>query len=230
MAEIGYGYGSEWHLMRFMARHRKLLEKAIRESIGNVKKEDVFEWYDFLFGEKGIASDSELKGLSFLENSKNLDGYVSGWKTKQSWDAVFKLDDVIYLVEAKAHIDELSDNKPHGGESTEEIKGFICKNLEKLNISINEDECLGKYYQLANRLATAAFLKNNGIDSRCIYIYFINGYEKPNEIKNASAEMFIDEINQEKDVLGLEGDHLEDLLYHVFIDAKTGTIYNPEHQ
>lgn len=230
MAEIGYGYGSEWHLMRFMARHRKLLEKAIRESIGNVKKEDVFEWYDFLFGEKGIASDSELKGLSFLENRKNLDGYVSGWKTKQSWDAVFKLDDVIYLVEAKAHIDELSDNKPHGGESTEEIKGFICKNLEKLNISINEDECLGKYYQLANRLATAAFLKNNGIDSRCIYIYFINGYEKPNEIKNASAEMFIDEINQEKDVLGLEGDHLEDLLYHVFIDAKTGTIYNPEHQ
>lgn len=230
MAEIGYGYGSEWHLMRFMARHRKLLEKAIRESIGNVKKEGVFEWYDFLFGEKGIASDSELKGLSFLENRKNLDGYVSGWKTKQSWDAVFKLDDVIYLVEAKAHIDELSDNKPHGGESTEEIKAFICKNLEKLNISINEDECLGKYYQLANRLATAAFLKNNGIDSRCIYIYFINGYEKPNEIKNASAEMFIDEINQEKDVLGLEGDHLEDLLYHVFIDAKTGEIINPKHQ
>ena len=36
MAEIGYGYGSEWHLMRFMARHRKLLEKAIRESIGDV--------------------------------------------------------------------------------------------------------------------------------------------------------------------------------------------------
>ncbi len=230
MAEIGFGYGSEWHLMRFMARHRNLLEKAIRESIGNVKKEDVFEWYDFLFGEKGIASDSELKGLSFLENRKNLDGYVSGWKTKQSWDAVFKLNDVIYLVEAKAHIDELSDNKPHGGESTEEIKDFICKNLEKLNISINEDECLGNYYQLANRLATAAFLKNNGIDSRCIYIYFINGYEKPNEIKNASAEMFIDEINNEKAVLGLKGGHLEDLLQHVFIDAKTGEIINPKHQ
>ena len=45
MAEIGYGYGSEWHLMRFMARHRKLLEEAIRKSIGGLNEESVFDWF-----------------------------------------------------------------------------------------------------------------------------------------------------------------------------------------
>ena len=229
MAEIGYGYGSEWHLMRFMARHRNLLEKAIRESIGNVKDVEAFDWFDFKFGGSGITSDNELKGLSFLGESQSIKGYIkSDW---QSWDAIFKLEDSFYLVEAKAHIEEMrSDCSSDEIKSQEKIKDYICNNLNGLGISINRDMCLVNYYQLANRLATAAFLKNNGIDARCIYIYFMNGYEKPNDFKNASAEMFIDEINKEKAFLGLEGEHLEDLLYHVFIDAKTGEIYNPKHQ
>ena len=229
MAEIGYGYGSEWHLMRFMARHRKLLEKAIRESIGNVKEIETFDWFDFKFGSSGITSDNELKGLSFLEESKSIKGYIkSDW---QSWDAIFKLDDTYYLVEAKAHIEEMRGScSSDEAKSQEKIKDYICNNLDSLGISIDRDMCLADYYQLANRLATTAFLRNNGIDARCIYIYFINGYEKPNDFKNASAEMFIDEINNEKAVLGLEGEPIENLLYHVFIDAKTGEIFNPKHQ
>lgn len=99
----------------------------------------------------------------------------------------------------------------------------------KQGISIDRDRCLVDYYQLANRLATAAFLRNNGIEARCLYIYFLNGYEKPNDIKNASLEMFVDEINKEKAALGLKGEHLDDLLFHVFLDAKTGEIINPKH-
>ena len=229
MAEIGYGYGSEWHLMRFMARHRKLLEKAIRDSIGDVKEGEAFDWFDFKFSCSGITSDNEIKGLSFLDDGQSIKGYIkSDW---QSWDAIFRLEDTFYLVEAKAHIEEMrGDCSSDEAKSQEKIKDYICNNLGRLGISIDRDMCLVNYYQLANRLATAAFLKNNGIDARCIYIYFINGYEKPNEIKNASAEMFIDEINNEQAVLGLKGGHLEDLLHHVFIDAKTGEIINPKHQ
>ena len=47
MAEIGYGYGSEWHLMRFMARHRKCLERAICEKLDD--EESKFVWLDFDF-------------------------------------------------------------------------------------------------------------------------------------------------------------------------------------
>lgn len=228
MAEIGYGYGSEWHLMRFMARHRNHLEDAIRAAIGN--NTGSFYWYDFGFGGTGIATDKERKGLSFLDNPSSLVGYIKGWNTSQSWDAVFQLNGFFYLVEAKAHIAEMSNDGNNGGSSKREIKKFISENLAKQNISINKDHCLGKYYQLANRLATAAFLKNNGINARCLYIYFINGYEKPNDIKNATVEMFVDEINKEKAVLGLEGENLQDLLFHVFIDAKSRYfIINPNH-
>ena len=229
MAEIGYGYGSEWHLMRFMARHRKLLEEAIRKSIGGLNEERVFDWYDFKFGGSGITSDNELKGLSFLDDIQSIKGYIkSDW---QSWDAIFKLDDTFYLVEAKAHIEEMMGScSSDEAKSKEKIKDYIFDNLVKQGISIDRERCLVDYYQLANRLATAAFLRNNGIEARCLYIYFLNGYEKPNDIKNASAEMFNDEINKEKAALDLKGKQLDDLLFQVFIDAKTGEIVKPNLQ
>ena len=34
MAKMGIGYGSEYQLLRYMGRHRKLLNKKILESIG----------------------------------------------------------------------------------------------------------------------------------------------------------------------------------------------------
>lgn len=115
-------------------------------------------------------------------------------------------------------------------KSKEKIKDYIFDNLVKQGISIDRERCLVDYYQLANRLATAAFLRNNGIEARCLYIYFLNGYEKPNDIKNASAEMFNDEINKEKAALDLKGKQLDDLLFQVFIDAKTGEIVKPNLQ
>lgn len=35
MAQIGYGYGSEFQLLRFLGHHRNLLEEAIRKVIGD---------------------------------------------------------------------------------------------------------------------------------------------------------------------------------------------------
>ena len=204
MAEIGYGYGSEWHLMRFMARHRKYLEKKIRESIG-VNDGD-FSWLDFRFVEKGKAADAEIKGLSFLddilhENKLGLTdkkikdikkSFISGWNSSQSWDAVFVLNNTIYLVEAKARIDEMkSNNKNNGGTSRTSIIQFMEKQLCKYGINVNK-EWLGTYYQLANRLATVALLKNHGVNAKCVYIYFIDGFEKPGTgcKENANKDLY----------------------------------------
>lgn len=35
MAQIGYGYGSEIQLLRFLGHHRNVLEEAIRKVIGD---------------------------------------------------------------------------------------------------------------------------------------------------------------------------------------------------
>lgn len=246
MAEIGYGYGSEWHLMRFMARHRELLENAVRQIVN--ERNGRFKWLDFEFSKnprKPITGDIEIQGLQFLkkliDNENLFQNILSEYKkteinkinTWQSWDAVFELNKIIYLVEAKAHVGELRDDNidGHGGSSKENIKNFIYDNLKEQNIFIKKENCIGPYYQLANRLATAAFLTNRGLQTRCIYIYFLNGYENQEDNKSvASSEIYLNEIHNEIVDLGLNPEELKSLLYHVFIDAKTGTLHNLEHQ
>ena len=112
MAQIGYGYGSEFQLLRFLGHHRNVLEETIRKVIGVFHGN--FLWFDFDFAdrEKIISGDSEMCGLSFLEKVKpNISHICQEIKTLypwnfdkwQYWDAVFTLNDVIYFVEAKAH-------------------------------------------------------------------------------------------------------------------------------
>ncbi len=93
---------------------------------------------------------------------------------------------------------------------------------------------LEKYYQLVNRLSTAAFLNKNGVKTKCLYIYFTNGYNKriivnrnrieTCENKNASKEDFLEKINEEYDVLvGAPKEVLGNLLVEpVFINAENG--------
>lgn len=96
------------------------------------------------------------------------------------------------------------------------------------------DEWLQEYYQMANRLATAAFLNNNGIKARILYIYFVNGYRKRTVSKigrkeiitevenlNASENQFIESICNEKKVLGINHIDTSELIAEpVFIDAE----------
>ena len=43
MADIGYGYGSEWHLLRFLGYHRNALDSPILRATGGQE----IEWLDF---------------------------------------------------------------------------------------------------------------------------------------------------------------------------------------
>ena len=231
MGKMAIGYGSEWHLMRFMARHRNCLEKIIEKAEGIEEGTGAFEWIDFEFNNFFLC-DAEIKGLSFLEKFgiTKPEGYINGWEGSQSWDAVFRLDGTIYLVEAKAHIDELSgDGCQASNGSREEIKDFITDNFKKYGITAN-DKCLGKYYQLANRLATAAFLSKNGISSKCLYIYFTNGYNKDYDTKSASTEDFRIAIDKEKKELNLNQDIIDTLYTEIFIEATSGKNDDSSHK
>lgn len=229
MAKIGYGYGSEWQLMRFLARHRNQLEKKILKELGESAGD--FKWLDFRYDKSNFVGDQELKGLSFLDvdEIKNKIGrqaiekikknYISNWN--QSWDAIFVLNDTIYLVEAKAHDGEIKGNKDNGGKSKMKIKSFMSEQLANYNISVT-DEWMKEYYQLTNRLATAAYLSNNGVKAKCLYIYFLNGYNKPNDNKSVQKEDdFKKAIDQEMIALGLDSDSeaLKQLYAGIFIDC-----------
>lgn len=192
MAQIGYCYGSEYHLMRFLGHHRDLLDERIKKGLN---ESGIIRWLDFEFDDplSSLSGDKELKGLSFLEKlnlpkdevqsviSDYHDYKINTIDNWQCWDAVFTLNDTLYLVEAKAHTSELSSgDDEHGGKSKEEILRFFREQLEynpEYQLSIS-NIWLKKYYQFANRLATAAFLNKKGIKTKVLYIYFINGFDK----------------------------------------------------
>ena len=242
MAQIGYGYGSEFQLMRFLGHHRHLLESEICKQTGI--GEGQFNWLDFDFADrrKVISGDKELSGLLFLSkipflDKETIDVILKDYKrykirninTWQSWDAVFTLDKTIYLVEAKARVGEMAYD-PKERKSDNEILSFMEDNLSALPVS---SEWLKRYYQLANRLATTAFLQKKGISAKTICIFFTNGYSEPilgkrkkivnmaNTNDDASIADYKNEIKLEMETLGIrEEDKISHLLTKpVFIEA-----------
>lgn len=243
MAQIGYGYGSEWQLLRFLGHHRDALNNAISEQTG-IKGD--FHWLDFGFADwtKSISGDEEIKGISFLKELIKNDalyqkieteyksyeiGNIDNW---QNWDAILVVDKDIYLIEAKAHKAELASGKEmHGGKSFKNILKYMKEQLPDFPVS---EEWMKDYYQLANRLATTALLNKHlnkeGIIVKTMGIYFVNGYDKrvlegkklcSKEKKDASEKDFEEAITEELKTLELKNIDLSDLLTKpVFIDCK----------
>lgn len=107
MGKIGYGYGSEYHLLRFMGRHRRLLDQRVLASTGG----DSVEWLDFCFHLAKPWLDAEIKGLDFMpQGHAALEAWKDWWPKGSgihNWDAVGRTQrggSVEWLlVEAKAH-------------------------------------------------------------------------------------------------------------------------------
>lgn len=237
MAKLGYGYGSEFQLLRFMGRHRQLFEAKIRTQI---HEEGEFCWLDFDFNtsEEDFIGDEERCGLDFLNelpfvNMEQITAIkedvsahgVARMVARQSWDAIFTINDTIYLVEAKAHCKEMITP-----ERTCSINAEILSFMKYLLPDIEVDEAwLGDYYQLANRIATTALLNKHGIKTKTLCLFFTNGYNKRAIVndairslcnKNTSKAEFETAISHEMHSLGITHKSVKHLLTPpVFIDA-----------
>lgn len=233
MAQMGYGYGSEFQLLRFLGHHRNALEMAIQQNINS--DNSVFYWFDFDFAnrEKIITGDSEMVGLSFLKrcnlipenNVEKVLNIVKSYKWSfdrwQYWDAVFINNGVLYFVEAKAHKDEMnSGKKEHGGTNSAAIQDFMKAQFG----DIVTDKWLREFYQLANRISTCKLLNDNGIPCKLVNIFFIDGYKdrKHNICKDSKKEDYDLALKIEYETLGLTEDIRDKYIVDVFIDA------NPE--
>ena len=180
MGKMGYGYGSEFHLLRWMGRHRDRLNDEVGKVIGVVGKK--IEWLDFGFDNKNFIPDRELKGLEFLKGdpreTKVLNAFENGeysWpKTGQSmnWDAVGRIDDAYILCEAKAHVEEIEKiHKIEMSKSVPQRRNAFKFAQGRINASKAED-WMHNYYQMANRLYILALLDECHVKAFLLNIYF----------------------------------------------------------
>src|ERR1041385_2985443 len=105
MSQIGFGYGSEWHLLRFLGRHRNELNSRTMQQTGG----EAIEWWDFHFDRKERYRDAEWKGLDFIDEPAVKKEWANFWPVAhqvQNWDAIGRLrkngSSEWLLVEAKA--------------------------------------------------------------------------------------------------------------------------------
>src|SRR5260221_8757699 len=117
MAPIGYGYGSEWHLLQHLGRRRAAFTRRIQALTGcsDIQwldhEEDIEPW-------TRRQTVRELRGLEFLAST---DHTRQDWErlwphsgNVHNWDAVGQVtadtQSSWILVEAKAHLGELASS------------------------------------------------------------------------------------------------------------------------
>lgn len=234
MAEMALGYGSEYQLLRYLGHHRIFLDSKIKDA---TKSDSPIEWMDYPVSTIRHSLDGEYKGIEFFAHHKDTQNIVKSiqdeWKkfwpqtgSAQNWDGIFWQDNILYLVEAKAHLDEMKSTKGTGAKgdgSKKIIDAFYltCKDTE-----LAEKWAKSRYYQLANRLAFVYFCNNKiNIKAKLCYIYFINGFKNGyiQEMKCnvESVSVFKQAIEEEFEELKIN--HNEELkryiLDPIFIDA-----------
>ena len=175
MGKMGNGYGSEFHLLRYMGRHRHRLDALVLDLV----KAATIDWLDFGFDNSTPSKDAELKGLSFLEDNREIENaWEKFWPTGRgihNWDAVAKLGfgsagKEWLLVEAKAHLEEMKSScMAEGGLA--KISAAFTEVKSALGVAPDR-EWLNPYYQYCNRVAALYFLHKNTIPARLLFIYF----------------------------------------------------------
>lgn len=215
MGNIGNGYGSECHLLRWMGRHRKLFDEEVSKALKIAGAP--IEWVDFHFLPKAACPDwpdAERKGLDFIINDSLQKEWRSFWPQKgtpPTWDAVGWIENAgnkeLILVEAKAHIKELDtccQAKP--GESLSKIKKAFDETRNALNVSNDNDWTKG-YYQTANRIAVLHFLCRENISAHLLFVYFI-GDKFPDRICPENENEWKDALEGQDAYIGLPKKHL----------------------
>ena len=224
MAGIGPGYGSECHLLRYLGRHRALLDDAVLAETGAAG----IDWLDFPFDQSRDWGDGEWKGLDFLApDSPTRQAWAAAWPARgnpPNWDAVARIEHDSgaewLLVEAKANAEELASTcaASEGGG-----RPLIAATLARTRAALGADagrDWLAGYYQYANRLAVLQVLMASGEAARLLFIYF-TGDRHPSATCPADAAAWAPFLAAQAAHIGLPADHpLADRVHTVFLEAR----------
>lgn len=226
MAKIGHGYGSEWHLLRYMGRHRREFDTRILKEVGEGSRID---WLDFGYAQRmgKPRADKEITGIDFLTDpaySRVLQAWTQFWPatgTPITWDAVGWLsggeNPEILLLEAKAHLAELrSSSKASSAKSMKMIASALAQTKAGIGV-VSSADWTKEYYQAANRLAVLWFLNTHGVPARLIGVYFLN--DKHINVQCPTSQAWQQELALQDGYLGTDQGHaLANRVHRVFID------------
>jgi hypothetical protein len=222
LAEMGSGYGSECHLLRYLGRHRNLFDDLIRSKVGA----DAVRWLDFHFDSSSAWLDGERKGIDFLPiDHPAWSNWRKEWPQRgnpPNWDAVGVVtingQDEWLLIEAKAHTGEMISDchaSQDGGLPT--IRATLDKLKRELGVAEQHD-WLKRYYQYANRLAVLHFLLRTNEKARLLFIYFIGDKPRSGVLCPQSEEEWHPALSDQSKWLGLNDKHaFSDHIYTMFI-------------
>lgn len=224
MAEMAIGYGSEYHLLRYLGHHRRFLFEKIKKVI---KTQDEIEWIDYPVDENRLSMDGELKDIECFKALPSYKSICEAWRVfwpqrgnSHNWDGIFKIGNTWYFVEAKAHLDEAFQTcAAKNSESRKKITEAFEKTCGNKDIAKTWIE--SNSYQLANRIAFLYFCRENGIDANLCYISFLNGYKK---IPRLNVENVSDweKIWAEKYNKLQLSEEQKKKIFHVYIDCSKG--------
>lgn len=236
MSKIGFGYGSEWHVLYYRGRHRDALDRAVLVETGAAG----VEWLDHCPSGKDGVKDAEWKGVDFLfrPNASGIldysylrDEWTDFWPQRgnpPNWDAVGTLrsrgQSEWLLVEAKAHEAEMQTEKgcTAGPTSLRQIRSSLKTVGSALGVA-ETTNWTDAYYQYANRLAMLWFLLNHGIPARLLYIYFVGeAHGKWN--CPATADRWTPHIEAQDRALGLDPatppEMIEQRVHKIFLPVR----------
>ena len=188
MSTIGLGYGSEWHLLRYIGYHQAELNRAVAAAVPGGT---VVEWLDARFEADTAAIerdspgrlDREIEGFDFLPADQRLQ-LAPAWPrtgSPPSWDAVARMDaageDCWLIVEAKSHLGEFRSackaKSNAVGIGREHILATFDRVQADLRITAGAEAWMAPYYQFCNRVAFLHLLDRMKIPTRLLLIYFV---------------------------------------------------------
>ena len=222
MGGIGYGYGSEFHLLRFMGRHRRLLNQRVLEMVGG----DSIDWLDFCFHPTRPWPDAEIKGLGFLQPDDPARIAWEQWWPQgrgiHNWDAVGQIRfgevEEWLLVEAKANLEELcSDCSATSPTNRPKIERALAETKRALDVPEDRD-WLNGYYQFCNRVAVLYFLNEHGVPARLLHLYFLGDRGDPCRTCPYDEEGWQEALRAQEEHVGLPAGHkLEARIHKLFL-------------
>jgi hypothetical protein len=236
MAKINASYGSEFHLLRMLGRHRRFFDTRVCEATGA----DSVEWLDFPSGDMRKDKngkpvwDKEWLRLDFLQiDDPARMAWQNAWPAVRlgghNWDAVGRLkygnSREWLLIEAKANIAELSSScQAENPKSLDLIK----QTLDRVKLSLNVDQScdwLNGYYQFCNRLAVLNTMNTAGTAARMAFVYFYGDVGDSTRMCPSSERGWKPALMAQDQHVGLSMGHfLEDRIHKIFVDVRCGDL------
>jgi hypothetical protein len=179
MSKVGYGYGSEYHLLRYLGYQRGELNTKVDEATGG----QLINWLDFPFSASPKSFyHAEWRGISFLRDDARAAKVHEAWRAfwpqtgaAPSWDAVGVMNKrgatAWLLVVAKSHLGELKSDCAAGSKARPLIERALADTKEALDVAAERDWA-SPYYRFCNRLAILRFLLEHGITADLLFLYF----------------------------------------------------------